>query len=56
MSQPLKTSELQDLRKGIIVFVILLASIIATGVYLFSQTQTLHQQYDHIQQTGFQLD
>ena len=56
MAKQLKTSDIQDLRKGIVIFVILLAIIIAVGVYLLNQAKSLHDQYDHIEQTVFKSD
>ena len=37
-----------SLRKGIIVFSLLLACIVAAGFYLWQQSQTLNGQYDQI--------
>ena len=42
-------TQIRSLRKGIIIFALLLASIVAIGIYLWQQSQALNQEYDRIE-------
>ena len=39
-----------DLRKGIVIFIALLAVIVGFGVYLYQQAEALDRQYDKVEQ------
>ena len=41
----------QSLRKGVIIFAVLLALIIAVGIYLMQQAGDLNSQYESIEKT-----
>ena len=39
-----------DLRKGVVIFIVLLAVIVGLGVYLYQQAEGLDDQYDRVEQ------
>ena len=50
MADERTTDQTPDLRKGIVIFVALLAIIVGTGVYLWRQAEILDAQYDSVEQ------
>lgn len=48
MAENISKTQAQNFRKGMIIFIFLLAIMVAIGFYLWQQAQTLDNQYDRI--------